>query len=250
MVLEAEIQDIEEKHKGKTLNERQRHLLSSKLGLWPWIPNEIKEIWEEKILCFLELFSFLETKDEFPTDDIKLLVAAEACLLICKRDFSDYRFLRSIHIWEHQIARQPGAHGMASMREVHLSWKYLDKTIGKGRDGQNLVLHEFAHVIDFSDDGKAQSIPVPRTSKDYEFWEKLIAEMHAKIVSAHSAGTKFPVRSYAGLKCDKGLTPEIFSCGTSAFFERGKSLKQECPDFYEALAGFYGMDPATWKKIG
>ena len=61
---------------------------------------------------------------------------------------------------------------MASMREVHLSWKYLKKTIGKGRDGQNLVLHEFAHVIDFSDDGKAQSIPVPRTSKDYEFWEK------------------------------------------------------------------------------
>ena len=132
MVLEAEIQDIEEKHKGKALNERQRHLLSSKLGLWPWVPNEIKEIWEEKILCFLELFSFLKTKDEFPTDEIKLLVAAEACLLICKRDFSDYRFLRSIHVWEDQIPRQPGAHGMASMREVHLSWKYLQKTMGNG----------------------------------------------------------------------------------------------------------------------
>ena len=250
MVLVAEIEDSEEKHRGKTLNESQRHLLSSKLGLWPWVPNEIKQLWEEKILCFLELFSFPETRDDFPTDDIKLLVAAEACLLISKRDFSDYRFLQSIHIWENQIPRQPGAHGMASMREVHLSWKYLEKTIGKGRDGQNLVLHEFAHVIDFSDDGKAQSIPVPRTSKDFEFWEKLIAEMHAKIVSAHSEGTKFPVRSYAGLKCDKGLTPEIFSCGTSAFFECGKSLKQECPDFYEAMAGFYGMDPATWKKIG
>ena len=72
MVLVAEIQDIEEKHRGKTLNESQRHLLSSKLGLWPWVPNEIKQLWEEKILCFLELFSFAETRDEFPTDDVKL----------------------------------------------------------------------------------------------------------------------------------------------------------------------------------
>ena len=246
MVLVAEIQDIEEKYKGKTLNENQRHLLSSKLGLWPWVPNEIKQLWEEKILCFLELFSFAETRDEFPTDDIKLLVAAEACLLISKRDFSDYRFLRSIHIWENQIPRQPGAHGMASMREVHLSWKYLKKTIGNGSDGQNLVLHEFAHVIDFSDDGKAQSIPVPRTSKGYEFWEDLVSDMHQKIVSAHASGAEFPVRSYAGLQCDKGLTPEIFSCGTSAFFERSESLKKECPEFYEALSGFYGMDPASW----
>ena len=246
MVLVAEIQDIEEKHRGKTLNESQRHLLSSKLGLWPWVPNEIKQLWEEKILCFLELFSFAETRDEFPTDDIKLLVAAEACLLISKRDFSDYRFLRSIHVWENQIPMQPGAHGMASMREVHLSWKYLEKTIGNGSDGQNLVLHEFAHVIDFSDDGKAQSIPVPRTSKDYGFWEGLVSDMHQKIVSAHASGVEFPVRSYAGLQCDKGLTPEIFSCGTSAFFERSESLKKECPEFYKALSGFYGMDPAGW----
>ena len=246
MVLVAEIQDIEEKHRGKTLNESQRHLLSSKLGLWPCVPSEIKQLWEEKILCFLELFSFAETRDEFPTDDIKLLVAAEACLLISKRDFSDYRFLRSIHVWENQILRQPGAHGMASMREVHLSWKYLEKTIGNGSDGQNLVLHEFAHVIDFSDDGKAQSIPVPRTSKDYEFWEDLVSDMHQKIVSANASGVEFPVRSYAGLQCDKGLTPEIFSCGTSAFFERSESLKKECPEFYQALSGFYGMDPASW----
>ena len=246
MVLIAEIQDIEEKHRGNTLNDCQRQTLLSRLGLWPWVPTDIKQLWEEKILSFLELFSFAETKDEFPTDDIKLLVAAEACLLICKRDFSDYRFLRSIHIWEDRIPRKTSAHGMASMREVHLSWKYLEKTIGNGRDGQNLVLHEFAHVIDFSDDGKAQSIPVPRTSKHYKFWKKLVAEMHQKIVSAHASGVEFPVRSYAGLQCDKGLTPEIFSCGTSAFFERSESLKKECPEFYEALSGFYGMDPASW----
>ena len=137
---------------------------------------------------------------------------------------------------------------MASMREVHLSWKYLEKTIGNGSDGQNLVLHEFAHVIDFSDDGKAQSIPVPRTSKDYKFWEDLVSDMHQKIVSAYEKGVEFPVRSYAGLQCDKGLTPEIFSCGTSAFFERSESLKKECPEFYEALSGFYGMDPASWRR--
>jgi len=248
MVLIADIREAEETYKDSILEDKQRELLSAKIGLWSRIPSEIKASWEKKILCFLDLFPFVETSDDFPSEDIKLLVAAEACLLISKRDFSDYRFLRSINVWENQIPRQPGAHGMASMREVHLSWKYLEKTIGKGSDGQNLVLHEFAHVIDFSDDGKAQSIPVPRTSKDYKFWEGLVSDMHQKIVSAYEKGVEFPVRSYAGLQCDKGLTPEIFSCGTSAFFERGESLKKECPEFYEALSGFYGMDPASWRR--
>jgi len=248
MVLIADIREAEETYKDSILEDKQRELLSAKIGLWSRIPSEIKASWEKKILCFLDLFPFVETSDDFPSEDIKLLVAAEACLLISKRDFSDYRFLRSINVWENQIPRQPGAHGMASMREVHLSWKYLEKTIGKGSDGQNLVLHEFAHVIDFSDDGKAQSIPVPRTSKDYKFWEDLVSDMHQKIVSAYEKGVEFPVRSYAGLQCDKGLTPEIFSCGTSAFFERGESLKKECPEFYEALSGFYGMDPASWRR--
>ena len=249
MVLIAEIENAEKTHVNGCLKDGQRQLLSSKLGLWSRIPSGIKDDWEKKILCFLDLFPFIETSDNFPSDDIKLLVAAEAALLVAKRSFEDYRFLRSIYIWEKQIPRQPGAHGMASMREVHLSWKYLEKTIGNSDDGKNLVLHEFAHVIDFSDDGKAQSIPVPKTSKDFKFWENLIAEMHKRIVNAHSAGTKFPVRSYAGLQCDKGLTPEIFSCGTSAFFESGQSLQKECPDFYNALSNFYGMNPAAWSKV-
>ncbi|GIS29091.1 MAG: hypothetical protein CM15mP130_1210 [Verrucomicrobiota bacterium] len=83
------------------------------------------------------------------------------------------------------------------------------------------MLHEFAHVIDFSDDGKAKEIPVPRTSKDYEFWEDLVSDMHQKSCQ-HTQVGEFPVRSYASLQCDKGLTPEIFSCGTSAFLNGAK----------------------------
>jgi Mlc titration factor MtfA (ptsG expression regulator) len=248
MVLIADIREAEETYKDSILEDNQRELLSAKIGLWSRIPSEIRASWEKKILCFLDLFPFVETSDDFPSEDIKLLVAAEAALLVTKRSFEDYRFLCSIYVWENQIPRQPQAHGMASMREVHLSWKYLEKTIGHGDDGKNLVLHEFAHVIDFSDDGKAQSIPVPKTSKDFKFWENLIAEMHTRIVNAHSAGIEFPVRSYAGLQCDKGLTPEIFSCGTSAFFELGESLQKECPDFYDALSKFYKMNPAAWPK--
>ena len=78
MVLIADIQEVEKQQKGKALGEDQRQILASRLGLWPWVPPDIKKLWEEKILSFLELFSFAETKDEFPTDDIKLLVAAEA----------------------------------------------------------------------------------------------------------------------------------------------------------------------------
>ncbi|GIS29090.1 MAG: hypothetical protein CM15mP130_1200 [Verrucomicrobiota bacterium] len=75
MVLVAEIRDTEENTEERPLTKVKASLIFKKLGLWPWVPNEIKQQWEEKILCFLELFSLYEKqRDEFPTDDIKLLL--------------------------------------------------------------------------------------------------------------------------------------------------------------------------------
>ena len=93
---------------------------------------------------------------------MKTIVAAEACLLIVKRNLSDYRHLKVIHLWEDEIKDNKNVRGSASRNEINLSWKFLKKSVRNARDGHNLILHEFAHLIDFADDGIAQSIPVSR----------------------------------------------------------------------------------------
>ena len=234
--------------KNQKLTPDQRSIIANNIGLYHWLPKDLFAPWEERILCFLDEFPITYMQKEMPTEEMRILVAAEACLLIVKRPLSDYRHLRAVHLWENEIKGNTGARGSATRFEVNLSWNYLKQSIKKARDGHNLTLHEFAHLIDFADDGVAQSIPVSRRSKDFKEWQKIVDQEHAKLMKAYESGKNYSIRAYGGYESIKGDKPEIFSCGTSAFFERGSRLKRESPKIYDAFKQFYGIDPANWRK--
>jgi hypothetical protein len=237
-----------EQKKGMRLGFKQRRFIAKNIGLYHWVPDNIMGPWEERILVFLDQFPVTHMKVKKATDEMRLLVAAEACLLIVQRPISDYRHLQVIHLWENEIEGNGDARGTATRHEVNLSWNYLKKTIRNARDGHNLTLHEFAHLIDFADDGVAQSIPVSGDSKDHKEWKTLVDQEHSNLMKAYESGKNYSIRAYGGYESIKGEKPELFSCGTSAFFERGSRLKRECPNVYDALKKFYGVDPASWRK--
>ena len=237
-----------ERKKGMRLGFKQRRLIAKNIGLYHWLPKELLNPWEERILAFLEQFPITHMKTKNATEEMRLLVAAEACLLIVRRPLSDYRHLQVVHLWKDEIVGSEDARGTATRHEVNLSWSYLKKTIRNARDGHNLTLHEFAHLIDFADDGVAQSIPVSAHSEDHKEWQTLVDQEHARLMQAYESGKNYSIRAYGGYESIKGDKPELFSCGTSAFFERGSRLKRECPKIYEALKNFYGVDPASWRK--
>ena len=237
-----------EKNQGKKISFKQRQIIRSNIGLYGWVPNELISPWEERIITFLESFPItLKRKDE-ATDEMKILVAAEAALLIVQRPMSDYRHLRVVHIWKDQIDGQGNALGTANRHEVNLSWQYLKMHIRKARDGHNLTLHEFAHLIDFADDGVAQSIPVAHGTSCFDEWKQVVDVEHERLMKAYESGKNYSIRAYGGYECIKGNKPELFSCGTSAFFERGARLKRESPEIYNLFKKFYGIDPASWRR--
>ena len=237
-----------EERKGKRLAVGQRDTIREYVGLSHWLPEKWIAPWEERILVFLDSIPITYMKENSASYEMRLLVAAEASLLIVNRPMSDYRHLKSVHLWEDEIPGMENARGTATRHEVNLSWSYLKKTIRNARDGHNLCLHEFAHVIDFADDGIAQSIPVGRDSADYDEWRNMVEEEHRRLMKAYESGKNYSIRAYGGFKSIKGDKPELFSCASSAFFERGVRLKRECPRVYEALRKFYGIDPSTWRK--
>ena len=237
-----------EKNRGKKISFKQRQIIRSNIGLYGWVPNELISPWEERIITFLESFPItLEGKDE-ATEEMKILVAAEAALLIVQRPMSDYRHLRVVHLWKDQIDGQGNALGTANRHEVNLSWQYLKMHIRKARDGHNLTLHEFAHLIDFADDGVAQSIPVAHGTSCFDEWKQVVDVEHERLMKAYESGKNYSIRAYGGYECIKGNKPELFSCGTSAFFERGARLKRESPEIYDLFKKFYGIDPASWRR--
>ena len=243
-----ELDRLLEKNLGKKISFKQRQIIRSNIGLYGWVPNELMSSWEERIITFLESFPItLERKDE-ATDEMKILVAAEAALLIVQRPMSDYRHLRVVHLWKDQIDGQGNALGTANRHEVNLSWQYLKMHIRKARDGHNLTLHEFAHLIDFADDGMAQSIPVAQGTSCFDEWKQVVDIEHERLMKAYESGKNYSIRAYGGYECIKGNKPELFSCGTSAFFERGARLKRESPEIYNLFKKFYGIDPASWRR--
>ena len=234
--------------KDQKLTPDQRSVIANNIGLYHWLPKDLFAPWEERILCFLEEFPITYMQKEIPTEEMRILVAAEACLLIVNRPLSDYRHLRAVHLWENEIKGNPNARGSATRFEVNLSWDYLKQSIKKARDGHNLTIHEFAHLIDFADDVIAQSIPVSRNAKDFKQWQIIVDQEHDKLMHAYESGKNYSIRAYGGYESIKGDKPEIFYCGTSAFFERGTRLKRESPQIYDAFKQFYGIDPANWRK--
>ena len=237
-----------EKNRGKKISFKQRQIIRGNIGLYGWVPSELVGPWEERIITFLKSFPItFERKDE-ATDEMKILVAAEAALLIVQRPMSDYRHLRVVHLWKDQIDGQGNALGTANRHEVNLSWQYLKMHIRKARDGHNLTLHEFAHLIDFADDGMAQSIPVAQGTSCFDEWKQVVDIEHERLMKAYESGKNYSIRAYGGYECIKGNKPELFSCGTSAFFERGARLKRESPEIYDLFKKFYGIDPASWRR--
>jgi len=237
-----------EKRKGECLTQIQRRIIKDSVGLSSWIPKKLHQAWEERVKTFIDIFHIASADGQVVTEEMKLLVAAEASLLIVNRPMADYRHLRRINLWKTKIQGVESAKGMAKVDEVDISWEFLMQTISDARDGQNLILHEFAHVIDFADDGIAQSIPVSSSSPDYAEWKQVVDEEHERLMNAYESGDNYAIRAYGGYTCTKGDKPEVFSCATSAFFERGSRLKRQAPKLYSMLKNFYGVDPATWRK--
>ena len=248
---------------------RRKELL--KLGHYFVLPNELKQPLDQRIMVFLESFKFTDCDIGGITDEMRLLIAAQACLLIVNRPMCDYRQLREIKLWKTRIKGSPGAAGTATQRTVNLVWKYVKrewepqfrrdaggrtrlKALNGSQDGRNLTLHEFAHVLDFVDDGVAQNIPVAKNSKDYKEWKAMLDEAYPKLEKAYKQfgesalrlGSKPEIRDYAFKIYPGGRQSEFFTCATEAFFERGYHLRREWPKVYNLLKDFYRIDPASW----
>ena len=243
-----------------------------KLGLYLNLPNDLRQPLDQRILVFVESFEFTGVDLEV-TDEMKMLVAAQACLLILKRQMSDYRHLREIKLYKNRIKDRPGFRGTASRNEVHLVWKYVQEEVKINRptrlerrrgvrptgleDGRNLTLHEFAHVLDSAEDGTAQSIPVSEDSKDYEQWKAMRDEVYDRLEKVYenysdaASGLwinhfRPEIRSYALHEYEGWRRAEMLTCATEAFFERGHYLRRQWPEVYALLKKFYRLDPACW----
>ena len=238
--------------------EHWKNQLMEHSPLYRRIPSELKGNLHQLTNVFLSKVEFRHgviEAGQFGEDNM-VLVAGEACVLITGRDYHDFRKLELVELRTNLLRNGLGQRfaGQASNTTVSLHWESVMDGITHGSSGYNVILHEFAHVMDFVDDGQAQGYLGKAGSQEARNWEVLLKEEFPKLVEAHTRGADYVIPPYA---MTTGLTnitlrgleksrPEFFTCATEVFFERPVRLKRECPKVYEALKAFYNLDPVQW----
>ena len=190
------------------------------------------------------------------TDEIRLTIAAQACLLLLHRKTDYFPWLitilvypslyqgeeeRSIdgHIWEREEWTRLG-HTARRLRSLVIAWDAAKAGAGDPSDGRNLVLHEFAHQLDF-EDYATDGAPVLATRAEYREWARVMTKEFAALRAADEAGTPVLLDTYGATN-----PAEFFAVSTEAFFERPRALRASHPKLYAEFSRFFRQDPAAY----
>ena len=230
-------------------------ILAKNLGIYRHLPDTLKEQLRSDIKIFVHEKRFEGLGGLEMNDEIKVTIAAEACMLLLNRENRDYPGLSSILVYpgayvaKENTAIEGGAYieGKAvrlgeswQHGSLVLAWDYVRQGAINSEDGHNVVLHEFAHQLD-QEDGISDGAPILENRSSYAAWA-LIMSMEYERLRSNTAHHK------KGVMDDYGATnpAEFFAVATETFFEKPRQLKKKAPDLYAELKGFYKVDPVAW----
>jgi MtfA peptidase len=120
---------------------------------------------------------------------------------------------------------------------VMLSWPDV-RAGGFAQQGYNVVIHEFAHVLDMAN-GSANGVPPLPASVKLSTWVNVLdTELHT-FAARVDRGEDTLLDPYAAQGAE-----EFFAVSSECFFTTAQALKAEHPVWYGLLSSFYRQDPA------
>ena len=190
------------------------------------------------------------------TDEMRLTIAANACILLLKRDKRCFPGFTSILVYpDTYVARDIKHDGLVEIHEesvrageswqrgpVVLSWADVVRGTMNQHDGHNVVLHEFAHKLD-EENTIMDGLPVLRESADYAAWAQVLSREYESLQSSVDHGEHTVLDGYGATS-----PAEFFAVATETFFEKPLQMKNMLPELYEQLKKFYNLSPADWHK--
>ncbi|MFQ5731585.1 MAG: zinc-dependent peptidase [Planctomycetaceae bacterium] len=188
------------------------------------------------------------------TDEIRVTIAGQAGLMLLGWDGRYFDHLKSILVYpDTYLAPErdvlPG--GVVSesfgvrlgeawqQGPVILSWANVNRKDNPGEPGQNVVLHEFAHVLDNTDE-TFNGTPLLRSDEQYATWRDVMtAEFHHLQRDARD-GRQSLLDQYGAQN-----EAEFFAVAAESFFEQPGALRTRHERLYRLLCDYYGRDPAS-----
>jgi len=232
-----------------------RKVIQQRMPYFKQMPTDLQLQLKQHIQVFLAEKEFVGCNGVTITDEIRVTVAAQACLLLLNRKTDYYPKLTTILVYPKAFVKSQQTTNAAGLQytqdvvlagesweigKVVLSWQDTVKGALIPDDGHNVVIHEFAHQLD-QEDGKANGAPILGKRQNYSCWSEAFSEQFALLQKQASRGINSLFDHYGATN-----PAEFFAVASEVFFEQSKPLSQQFPDLYTQLKKFYHVDPMHW----
>ena len=233
-----------------------RAIIARRVPLVRSLPRSLREQLEGHVQVFLDEKNFVGCDGFQVTDEVRVTIAAQACLLILNRKSYYFPKLRDILVYpgafvvervtggpllqsdtRRVLSGESWTHG-----QVVLSWQDVVQGAADPHDGHNVVIHELAHQLD-QEKGMATGAPWLGRRDRYPRWSRVMAWEYARLQAALVSPLAEPTLFSAYASTEPA---EFFAVASEVFFERPREMAALHPEMYEELRGLYRVDPATW----
>jgi Mlc titration factor MtfA (ptsG expression regulator) len=207
----------------------------------------------EMATLFLAEKEFNGTRGLEISDEMAAAIAAQACLpalklgldwldgfvgivvhaeaVVARREIEDETGV--VHAYDEELAGEAMSGG-----PVMLAWREVDDAGRSAVDGYNVVVHEFAHVIDMRV-GLTAGAGEADESTERGRWQRALAAEHEAFAARIESDEETFLDPYGAESLE-----EFFAVAAEAFFVAPGELEAELPVTYELLRGFFRQDPA------
>jgi Mlc titration factor MtfA (ptsG expression regulator) len=191
------------------------------------------------------------------TDEIRVTIAAEACMLLVNRKTGVFPSLRYIIVYPTAfvVDRPQGSEGGIvsegrkgllgeswSNGKVILAWDNVLHGSSNFVDGQNVVLHEFAHQLD-SESGSTNGAPILAGKSCLRTWASTLSDEFEDLQADAWKGRRSLIDHYGATN-----PAEFFAVATETFFEKPVQMAKHHAELFEVLKCYYRVDPGDWQK--
>lgn len=232
------------------------NILQSEFPLYLRLPDDMQRKLTGHIQVFLDEKDIVGRDGLEITDRVRLLIAAQACILILNRPGNYYPGFRSILVYPSSyVAKNTRREGMLQITDtstrageswhrgpIVLAWDHVLQGARDSRDGRNVVMHEFAHKLD-EENAAMDGLPLLPTPEQYQQWSQVLNAEFKVQQQKWADGDEDVIDSYGATS-----PAEFFAVVTETFFEKPVQLERHHPKLYEQFKQCYLLDPKPWAK--
>ncbi|MEO6872496.1 MAG: M90 family metallopeptidase [Chthoniobacterales bacterium] len=192
------------------------------------------------------------------TEEMRVTIATTACLLLLHRKTNYFPQLLTILIYpsgyvveekrpfdgsvwtEGESGRLGETEGR--MGSLVLAWDAAKEGGRDPADGKNLIIHEFAHQLDY-EDSAADGVPALASREDLREWAAVMRTEFSLLRASDETGIPTLLDTYGATN-----PAEFFAVATEAFFEQPRALRRLHPKLYGEMQRFFQQDPASYSS--